>query len=669
MKQFNAVKKLLIVALLGVASSASGQIHPYAFGPQTIGGTATSSNWYKDYVGLRFEVTTPAAIAGDKAYTAAWSGATPWGAPVTTPLVNVPIIMDSTADSFGCTSFPYSMGGKIAVIWRGPLGGGACEFGLKALNAQTAGAVAVVLINEYPGMGPIGMAAGASGGGVTIPVFMVGNLDGMAISGQYRAGVPVKMTITPWGLGNRNDMGFVPGGVAGWHAFAIPADQLVSSGNPVAYKGLDGAFVANYGTSAGVNVKVAGALYFTPNGGLQNLIYTDTTAAEANFNAIDSIYAIFASNEYNFAPTGTPGKGRFDLKYTIMSDTVDQYPLDNTTTVSFYTTDSVYSKSRYDFVKNAPIATIFEGIGGTTPPDYTWGPMYYVAHGGKGISSVQFSIYNPNGTLGPITSGPMNLFVFKWVDGSGGQPHDSLVENGEFQLVSQGVYAFNGTTDTSGVVFKARMGDPGTGSITNPIVLDSNSWYYVAAEVPATYFLGCDGYLDPYPRVYGRANHAGYIEYSGVEWPGDYNSGTNTMTASPASATAPCPFGETAYVNSIDSFNYSSMKGLIPSIALIVKDTARSHVAVTSVKAFADVSLSPNPASEYINVSISLDHPATTVTYTIIDGLGRFVSKESHNNISSETYKMSTANLAPGNYYLVVNANGQALSRKFVIVR
>ena len=114
MKQINAVKLFLVVALLSAVTVVNGQIHPLAFS------NANGNNWYANYVGLRFEVTTPAVIAGDKQYTAAWSGATPWGAPVTTPIVNVPIIMDSTADSFGCSNFgpTVNMTGKIAVIWR-----------------------------------------------------------------------------------------------------------------------------------------------------------------------------------------------------------------------------------------------------------------------------------------------------------------------------------------------------------------------------------------------------------------------------------------------------------------------------------------------------------------------------------------------------------------------
>lgn len=71
------------------------------------------------------------------------------------------------------------LNGKIAVIRRG-----SCEFGFKALAAENAGAVAVIVV-YLPVQGgavyPFEMGAGAQGGSVTIPVFMVSDTDGEAI--------------------------------------------------------------------------------------------------------------------------------------------------------------------------------------------------------------------------------------------------------------------------------------------------------------------------------------------------------------------------------------------------------------------------------------------------------------------------------------------------------
>lgn len=65
--------------------------------------------------------------------------------------------------------------GKIALIQRGT-----CEFGLKALNAQNAGAVAAVIFNNQNDE-PISMGGGVSGGSVTIPVISIGQSQGTAL--------------------------------------------------------------------------------------------------------------------------------------------------------------------------------------------------------------------------------------------------------------------------------------------------------------------------------------------------------------------------------------------------------------------------------------------------------------------------------------------------------
>jgi hypothetical protein len=81
------------------------------------------------------------------------------------------------------------------------------------------------------------------------------------------------------------------------------------------------------------------------------------------------------------------------------------------------------------------------------------------------------------------------------------------------------------------------------------------------------------------------------------------------------------------------------------------------------------VELFPNPAKEYVHVNLSMEETSKTVTYTIIDGLGRYVSKEVHNNVKNEDFNLNTSKLAAGNYFLVINTDTKALSRKFVIVK
>ncbi len=719
MKQVNLFKSLLFVGMLG-ASAVNGQMvtHPYAYGPYTLSGatTPTTSNWYKDYIGVRLEVTAPTPIVGSYLFTTSndGSGLTgEWGGVVNTPLVNVPIFMPSP-DSFSSNAVLFSspesdsMVGKIAVIWRGPLTAAAVDFGCKALHAQQAGAVACVLINEYPGQAPVGMGASMSctTPTITIPVFMIGNLDGIAISGQYRAGQHVTMTITPWGANLANDLGIIPSGGAFWHDFAMPANQINHSGNDVNLNQLDGAFIANFGTTTASNVKLTGNLSFTPTGGSATTIHRDSvvfgaasspvyyhssifsdTARGANypFAPHDSIIAMYAPSEYSI---GTPpGTGRYDLTYNVsIPDIADDDPADNTLTYSFYATDSLYSKGRYDFTNNMPVHGTSEQFN-TAGQEFVYGPMYYVgAKAGTSVENIQYFLAQA-GTTPPSTVflnndlGGNLVFIYKWVDGSFGAAADSLIEDGELQLVSSSLYTFGvNPNDTSDALLEIKRSngfgaDPTavhnyTGDASgfpSTVYLDPNSWYYIAVDVPSgpTTFLGIDDQLNPYPRTYGRAHMSNLM---------DYNSITNidtTWSTNPGQINPPIPSGESNIVVNIDSFQLHRAKGLVPAVAMYVNHSADTvHVGVKNTfKSSIDMSVYPNPATEYLNVSVNLQQPAKSVTYEVMDGLGRFVGKVVHNNVQNEVYTLSTKNLAPGNYHMVVVANGQVQVRPFTVIR
>lgn len=124
------------------------------------------------------EVASPAAIAGDYSMAPAGFGAaiTP-GSSLGAPLA---LANDGTATpTFGCEPLVNFPAGHIAVIDRG-----ACEFGLKGLRAQQAGAVGVVVVNNVAGNSTLAMGAGQVGNQVTIPAGMIGNDDGNLIRAE-----------------------------------------------------------------------------------------------------------------------------------------------------------------------------------------------------------------------------------------------------------------------------------------------------------------------------------------------------------------------------------------------------------------------------------------------------------------------------------------------------
>lgn len=116
-------------------------------------------------------VAEPAASAGE--YNVATAG---WGATIGDPgtTATLELVDDGSASpAEGCAALTGFTAGNIALVRRG-----SCEFGTKALNAEQAGASAVIVVNNDGGNGTINMGAGASGGQVTIPVGMIGNLNG-----------------------------------------------------------------------------------------------------------------------------------------------------------------------------------------------------------------------------------------------------------------------------------------------------------------------------------------------------------------------------------------------------------------------------------------------------------------------------------------------------------
>ena len=82
--------------------------------------------------------------------------------------------------------------GNVAVLRRG-----ACEFGFKALAAQNAGAIAVIVVNNQEGA-PIVMAGGDDGELVTIPVLMVSDVVGEAIIAELANGVNTTMVLSTY---------------------------------------------------------------------------------------------------------------------------------------------------------------------------------------------------------------------------------------------------------------------------------------------------------------------------------------------------------------------------------------------------------------------------------------------------------------------------------------
>ncbi len=136
-------------------------------------------------------VNAPPAIAGDyQASTGDFGPQLDATGPVTG---NVELITDAggagtTTD--GCEALVGFTAGNIALIDRG-----SCDFSTKVLNAQNAGATAVIVANDQPGI--LHMGAGAGAGAVNIPSVLVTQADGDTLKTGLGVGVNATMDLDP----------------------------------------------------------------------------------------------------------------------------------------------------------------------------------------------------------------------------------------------------------------------------------------------------------------------------------------------------------------------------------------------------------------------------------------------------------------------------------------
>jgi hypothetical protein len=148
-------------------------------------------------------VNSPASIAGD------YDFALPsFGDDLILVTGDLVLADDSTAaPTQACNALTNggAISGNIAVIERGE-----CEFGVKVLNAQNAGAVAVIVIDNVAG-NLVSMSGGAVGDQVTIPSIFISQEDGQGIMAEMLNGTvsvtldPGKRTVVP-GIQHINDI-------------------------------------------------------------------------------------------------------------------------------------------------------------------------------------------------------------------------------------------------------------------------------------------------------------------------------------------------------------------------------------------------------------------------------------------------------------------------------
>ena len=378
-----------------------------------------------------------------------------------------------------CNPLLNNLNGKIAVIYRGdgttnPTSGG-CEFGLKALNAQNAGAVGVIIINREPGV--ITPGAGASGATVTIPVVMLSDTDGAILVNQMQSGAVVVF------IGNKtllfaNDVRLSSGAAFAPKQGFVPA---LLAQNATEFNFSVGARIYNDGNLPQGNVSLR-ATVTNPSG---NLVY-DNSVSGLNISSVDSAdvdpTGNFTLADFSLAsyPTGT-----YTLTYTASLDSLDEYASDNSISYTFTISESIYSAAKIDTATGLPS-----------------GKTFYRPSENNQTFSICSVINNPNasrlaveglyfaatkGTILPedslMAGEEMNLTLYKWEDSF----LDLNDANLGFTILTEMAQAYFYYTDES------QEGETVYGSFAAPVVLEDNQRYLACVQtVNINLYMGHD---------------------------------------------------------------------------------------------------------------------------------------------------------------------------------
>jgi hypothetical protein len=431
-----------------------------------------------------FAVTAPAVVAGPYAY---GFGASGWNYVIDTLSVDAPMVVGRAvlSDSLGCGGGLFvnadDVRGKIAVLYRG-----SCDFGLKALSAQNAGAVGVVIINNQPGI--INLAGGANGANVTIPVYLISAADGALLRQHIDQGAARAI------LGNKVgtfglDLALESGDLIKPRAVAIPNELVNQPGDQVLQLG---SFVRNLGTTP-VNYMLSIEVW--QNGSPNSVVFSQS--ATSTVPLAPSTMAKLMLPAMPGFHLSTLGIGRHKIRYQVTPTTgIDASNGDNVVFQDLDITQDVYSATRLDSGGNLIIT------GANRPAlsgGYTVGNWFSANTAGRmQVNQLKFAF---NATApADLTGQFIEGSIYKWDDLNA----NGAIDSSEMLLVGTGSYTYpdNG-------VFQTRVMN--VSSTSNPnagVPLINGARYLFAVSYSGSAF-------EVYACTDGASNYTATADHTG----------------------------------------------------------------------------------------------------------------------------------------------------------
>jgi hypothetical protein len=493
----------------------------------------------------------------------------------------------------GCNPSPANAyAGKICVIRRNT-----CEFGLKAYEAQMAGAVGVIIVNRDPAV--IGMGPGANGANVTIPVVMLTSTDGQTLIDEMANGPVVCLIGNKTGL-FANDAGITDDATLISKSSGV-ASQLAQNGTEFNFE--LGTRVYNYGQLAQSNVTVVANI----DGPTGTSVYNQSVSVGsiASGDSID----IFPGGAFSFPQFSLPtyAPGRYTLSYTVDLGIADEYDADNVITSDFVINDSIFTYATIDEVTGLPSSN--NGFRPSTN-NATFSTCMVISDPNAsriGVAGIYFQASTSTASGLALTGEEIALNLYKWEDVF----TDLNDANLGFTALNSVAFGFyNYTADL--------QGETVLGAFDTPVVLEDNQRYLACAQT-----VNLEVYLGHDTRQNYLWNEALYLQ------PLTPNESDGTYFASGFGMDTPSAVG-------IAIFNASEL-----------------NVGETS---FIDGKAYPNPANDNVTIELASEGAANLV---VTDLSGKVVMNNAVSFLNGST-KVNIDGLDSGMYvFNVTLENGK----------
>jgi PA domain-containing protein/type IX secretion system substrate protein len=564
--------------------------------------------------------STPTNLLGSYALTYDNENAgTSWGSPdLMLPANSVTAALEFVDDGdLGLNptyGFPYSrdacqalindLTGKIAVLYRAD-----CDFGLKALNAQNAGAVAVVIINHSGG--PVGMNGGTNGLNVLIPVIMVSTGTGALLEAAITNG-----TIVQAFIGNKyqlftNDLGVSK--IDALRARRFSNIQALST-DTTEFSVPVGAWVRNYGsgTQTGATLTATITLNATQ-------IYSQSGSVDTLAPG-DSVWVslpTFSQPWYD--------DGYYDMNYTVTTvPTADEENSDNVIDVSFMISDSLYSYGRLDPSTLIPISPAQSNGGLTTDfstcltfDDPNASRMMY---DGMNFTALAFA---PNLMAGEY----VEANIYQW-DDVFTDFNDPAVDMANLVLLDNSFFVYNDETLQDVNVYVPRDGSTWAGDF-----VDNQRYLFCIASSSLSLLVGFDNAVDYEQSTYEPTS--GHLQPS--------------TTATVDGTTYAAGFGTDFH----------------PAISVVMHPLLLS---VAEVDNEMNINPFPNPAVNELNIPVGDRNGSATIE--IFDIAGKLVISNAVTFNNNEIVKVDVSAITNGSYVGKMNfEDGTSAQFNVVVTR